>query len=336
MPDLADPTWFPVDYVDQGDAFRLLHLDLATIANATFLDRRMAADWENSVEVTLQQAASVPLSVPPAFLFHTAFCGSTLLAMALQCPPSVVSLKEPLLLHTLAILRNKEGARADRSRPDALHAALALLARPWVPGGRVLIKPANQANSLMEPILRQSPHSRAILLYSSLREFMLSCFKKLPEAERRVRWMAQALLKDTRLSAALGIDTRTRFNLVESCALAWYAQIERYADVLAIDSDNRLRTLDMQRMLSDPLGCVSACAEWLTLDIDKLQSRVESVFARDSKATTVAFTAIERDRQKQQVLKAYGPVIDRGIAWAESAVAPHAIVPRDWRSLKLA
>src|SRR5690606_3216228 len=113
-----------------------------------------------------------------------------------------------------------------------LATVLALLGRSWTPGGRVLIKPTNQVNSLIGRILALQPDSAAILLYSSLEQFVVSCFEKLPLAETRIRWMAQHLLVGSELSARFGISPRHPFSLPEACVFTWYAQMERYAKAL--------------------------------------------------------------------------------------------------------
>jgi hypothetical protein len=329
---LGDPRWFAADYVPGTDLFRLLPVTLEQISQANFLDRRLEADWDLAKEISAARVA-VEVDAPPALLFHTAFCGSTLLARALHSPPLAVSLKEPLVLQRLALawLQQASARRLIESRLDT---AMMLLSRPWQAKGKVLIKPANQANVLLSAMLRLCPAARSLFLYSSLREFMLSCFKKLPASEQRIRWMAQALLPGTRLAKRLRIETSTSFNLVESCALAWHAQIERYTDALASDADDRIRTLDFARMLAEPEGCVRSCADWLGLDAAGLHQRVSDTFARDSKAQSRAFTAGERLDESRRSEDAYGEIIERGIAWSDRAIAPHATLPRDWKALR--
>ncbi len=330
VPQLDDPRWFLADYAFEHDRFHFIRLELEQITRATFLDRRMQADW-GSVE-QLDAATVAPPARTAALLFHTAFCGSTLLAKALHAAPVSVSLKEPLVLQRLAMawLRMPDRRTMIETR---LRSAISLLARPWAPQGRVLVKPANQSNVLLRAMCEHRPSAHAVLLYSGLDDFMLSCFKKLPEAETRIRWMAQSLLPGTRLARALRVDTATPFNLVESCVLAWYAQMERYADLLASDVDDLLRSLDFVRMLRDPLPCVEACGRWLGLETTGLHARVASAFSRDSKAEGRSFDARRRDSENQRAMASYGAIIDQGLRWAESHVAPQAMLPVRWKPL---
>lgn len=331
-PDLDDPRWFPANYDAAGRTVRLVYVNLTELGEAPFLDKRLKIDWAEGVDIATHE---LPRATGAAsFLFHTAFCGSTLLARALHAPPLAVALKEPLGLHSLAMAQLKTQAPEEASHiADDLSRYLGLLSRPWARGGRVLVKPANQANGLLTPILASVPQARAILLYSSLRAFMLSCFKKLPESEQRIRWMAQALLRGSPLATRLDIDPDAGFNLVESCALAWYAQMERYAQALDEDADDRLRTLDFDEVLAAPQDRVQDCARWLQLHDAGLEERVPKVFSRHSKGTSPAYDADERERENARVLDAFGETIDRAVAWAEEAIGPAARMPR-WKPLR--
>jgi hypothetical protein len=322
---------FPVDYDERRDELLMLPVPAERIADAAFLDQRLGGDWTAAVRLGWREIAIAPVPPPAALLFHTAFCGSTLLARTLQLPPQVVALREPQVLNQLA----SAALRQPRSRIEGpLRAALGLLARPWVSEGRILIKPTNQANNLLPDLLRLT-RGKAILLYSSLPEFVISCCKKLPEADRRVRWMAQHLIKDTRLQDALQVPWDHPFHFIESCVLTWYSQVERYAEALADDSEDRLRSLDMQAMLADPMAAVAAAAEWLELGIQAsaLQARVHEQFQRNAKHPERMFDAAQRAREREQVAARHADILEGAINWARDVVAPCARLPVDWKPL---
>ncbi|HVF34728.1 MAG TPA: hypothetical protein VND91_05340 [Candidatus Saccharimonadia bacterium] len=335
-PDLADPANLPFDYDDARDEWLVMPVTLDQIGNAPFLDQRMGVGPDDAQrvrgDVVAVHADAWP-GAPSAFLFHTAFCGSTLLARALHAPPGAVALKEPVVLTTLTRLSLAHSTHVDA----LLRRALALLGRAWSADGGVLVKPTNLVNRLMPQILASAPESRAILLYASLREFLVSCFKKLPEAEVAVRWMAQVLIRDTRLQRELGLRGDEPFNLVESCVLTYYAQLEIYADALERDDGDRLRTLDMRAMLAQPAAAVAACATWLRLPaaLEGLDARVANEFARDSKQSARAFDSGIREREKAELETRYGPVIEQALEWSRNAVEPFARVPRDWKALDI-
>ena len=174
-------------------------------------------------------------------------------------------------------------------------------------------------------MLAISPDSRAILLYSSLEEFLLSCFKKLPEAETRIRWMAQHLIAGTRLAAKLGVSPRQSFNLVESCVLTWFAQMELYAEALAADTTTDSARSTCAPCSGQPASCVQACSEWLQLDAgEDLGARVAAVFSRDSKSGDRQYDAARREAEKARVQTTFGDIIACACEWARNEVAPAA------------
>ena len=334
--DLADPANFPFDYDETRDEWLILPVTLAQVGDAPFLDQRMGAHRDDAQRIPDERIAAHDVAhdrAPTALLFHTAFCGSTLLARALHAPPGAVALKEPVVLTTLTRLSLARSPRVD----ELLRRALALLGRPWSPDGAVLVKPTNLVNRLMPRILAFAPETKAILLYASLREFLVSCFKKLPEAEVAVRWMAQVLIRDTALQRKLGLRGDEPFNLVESCVLTYFAQLEIFAGVLEHDTRDRLRSLDMRVMLKQPAAAVGACARWLGLPaaLEGLDARVANEFARDSTHSGRTFDSGQREREKAELEARYGPIIEQALGWAREAVEPHARVPRDWKPLAL-
>lgn len=331
--DPRDPRHYVADYDVANDALLVADVAPALLARAPFLDRRLEIDWDGALRVPAS-TVDAPDSPAPAFIFHTAFCCSTLLARALDAPPGVVALKEPLALMSLSAASLDATFARDRL-DDRLHRTLALLGRPWAGDGRVLIKPTNLVNRLLPRILAVAPGARAVLLYSSLREFLVSCCKKLPQAETRIRWMANHLLPGSSLARTLGVDPAHPFNFVEACVLTWYAQMELFGQALARDGGQRLASLDMDVLLADPPGTVARCARWLALDaaLDGLDARVGAEFSRHAKATDQPFDPAAREEEKRRVLARWGGLIDQAEAWAKQAVGPAAQLPREWHPL---
>ena len=335
-PDFDDPRCLLLGYEADGDVYRFAWVDLDEIGAAPFLDQRMAEAWQRSFLIAGANLPQIAMS-RGAWLFHTAFCGSTLLARALHAPPRNVSLKEPSALYDLAHASTRYTLDTSAGPGSPLHRSIALLMRPWIPEGTVLVKPTNAVNRLMDDLLAATPESRAILLHGSLEDFLLSCLKKLPAAETPMRWMMQHLLPGTQLERRLGIPAEHRFNFVECCVLTWHAQIERYAQALLADRDDRLRTLDMGTMLADPHAAIAACDAWLRLqgapDPRGRQERVDAVFSRDAKQADKAYGPDLRESERSDLRQRYDRILKAALGWAATQVAPHARLPTDWKPL---
>ena len=144
--------------------------------------------------VAAAQALAPP---PPRFIFHSAYCCSTMLARAFDLPGAAMGYKEPQILNDAVGLRLREGD--PRQVAAALDAALWLLARPPARGEVAVIKPSNVVNPLIPAILALRPESRALLLHAPLEAFLGSVARK--EIEGRA-WVRELMWKLIRLGLA--------------------------------------------------------------------------------------------------------------------------------------
>ena len=132
--------------------------------------RRRCAEAGRSGEATSAAAAGPP--APLHFIFHSAYCCSTVLARAVDIEGMSMGLKEPLILNDMVGWRRRG---ADPRRLGAmLDDVLTLLARPFAPGEAVVVKPSNVLNSLAPAMLGLRPQSNALLLYAPLPDFLRS------------------------------------------------------------------------------------------------------------------------------------------------------------------
>src|SRR5688572_9854321 len=198
-PSLADAHWFPVDLHVPERRFAFARLDVEALERSTFMDTRLNAQLASLEPVDADRAAALAQPAhAPAWLFHTSFCGSTLLARALHVPPYQVALKEPLVLRRLGDARHAGWDTGDLPSTTAR-----LLARPWNDGGGVLIKATHAALNIAGDLLDASPDSRAVLLTSSLDDFLVSNLKKPADTLAKVPELAERALRAGTLHARL-------------------------------------------------------------------------------------------------------------------------------------
>ena len=156
---LDDARWFAFDLHVPERRFAFVRLEEDVVARSSFLDTRIEAP---PGELSWVDAEAIPAQLPnaaPSWLFHTSFCGSTLLARMLHLPPHQACLREPLVLRRLA------DAQFAQVAMDGLpERSIALLSRPWHPGGGVLVKPTHAALNIAERLLAGSGDSRGVIL----------------------------------------------------------------------------------------------------------------------------------------------------------------------------
>ena len=104
--DLTDARWFPVDLNVRERRYGFLRIEDAVLERSSFLDTRIDAPLAQAVAVAADSLGELDVAArAPAWLFHTSFCGSTLLARVLHAPPHGVCLREPMVLRRLGDAR---------------------------------------------------------------------------------------------------------------------------------------------------------------------------------------------------------------------------------------
>ena len=312
---------------DFNNRFSYRTISAEVVAGANFLDERTLP--ANSVDIEFQAldvgVESCVQQSAQRYIFHTAFCGSTLLCRALTNQPKVMVLKEPEVLLQIARRQIDEGSAA--MRPFLSH-AIQELSTPWVDDGVTIIKPTNSVNRLLEDIQSVRP-GKALLMYSNMEDFILSCCKKLPEAETRIRWMAQFLIHDSDLGKKLGVDKNQPFNFLEACILTWYAQMEYYSKAIAVSGGGQIAFLAMEDLLADSHGCVLAASDFLELNLSRrdLSEKIKTTFTKNSKSVHADYSPQRRKTEKAELKKRFSSLLNLAINWENEVIRPIATVP---------
>ena len=327
---LSNPEWFPSHWEQPGNRVRFVRLPRDRHAALTFLAdeyvRPLNLDTATASIAELGGAKALAAR-PPNYIFHSAFCASTLLTRALDVPGVAMGLKEPEILNELA-----DAARSGSLPGEALRAIVALLARPLAPGEAIVVKPSNVANLLAPALLDLDAGSRAIFLYAPLPRFLRSVADKGLWGRRWARRLHALAARDTGLD--FGLSSAEQFELtdLQVAALAWLTQHAQAIALLAAFPD-RVRTLDSEAFLARRAETIAAVAGHFGLAIDERQSReiaAGPAFTTHAKEIGRAF-----DPEEPLQAKAAVPVIDEEIAmvaqWARS-VADHAGISLDMPS----
>jgi len=299
--------------------FSILPLSDALIDQAPFLDTRL--------DIPFLRAALVPYTRIPAqlphgpvgWLFHTSFCASTLLARALHLPPYTVALKEPFILRRLADAR-----KSNWSVDGLLEASVRLLARPFHPEGAVVIKPTHVALNIAAALMAATPHSKAIILTSSLDDFLLSNLKNTAESQAKIPQLVERAIKATRFGLHLSASAVLPPDLVCAAGLQWAAQRELMVDVIAAIGAHRIRALTMTELLADVAAGVARCAEWLQLPvpIGPLAAHAQHISMRHAKSLDLPFSPEHRARESELAAHRHGKVLAEARAWLDGHILP--------------
>ena len=325
---IADPDWLPHALDGAGRDLTFVHVPRAARSDLTFLsDEHYKGQYPKQaypIADVANAAAGAP-SAPLHFIFHTSFCGSTLLARALDIPGRSVSLKEPDVLLYLANRLARDGDQAARQSLDTI---LRLLARPYSAGETVIVKPSNLANRTLAPALNWNPQTRAVLLYSSLPTLLRSLAKKGIWGRVFGRQLYRNLAGWTSLKLGFGpVETFDQTDL-QIAALAWLMHIHQFHQVARLFGPDKVMLLNSDEFLGNVGTTLGTVAGFLGLGLDdKALEDVASgpVFSVHSKLSQ-AYSPGDRDRDHAAVDAAHGEEFDVVLKWI-AAVADHAGMP---------
>lgn len=164
---------------------------------STFLDRRIRPAKPLVLRADIDRLEAARPEGPPAgigFIFHNAYCRSTLLANALAERPNSLVLREPVSLLQLA-----QGA-VPMTRLPLL---LSLLSRRNQAADTVFVKASSACNVIAPAIMAAAPSARALFIYSALRPFILAVLRD-PSRAQTMRNTLTSNEPDTDQAAKLG------------------------------------------------------------------------------------------------------------------------------------
>lgn len=320
--------WLAHRYDPGHDAVHFIRADRALRRTVPFLtDENLPGAAEPLVvrrEDALASAGADRTGARIGFVFHSAYCCSTLVANAYDRDGSAFSLKEPLLLNDLVGWRHRGGApdRVGRVLADGLR----LLARPFRRGETCVIKPSNVVNGLAPAMMAARPEAGALLLHAPLPQFLGSIANKGLWGRLWVRDLLSKQLLDGMVDLGFEAKDHLLQSDLQVAAVGWLAQHALFARMARAWPD-RVRTLNSDVLLARPLDALTALDRLLGVDAgDVDRTRViETVFSRNAKSGD-AFTAADRRADQRGAAEAHADEIEKVAAWAR-VVAERAELP---------
>ena len=321
---VGDPNWLCHRYDPSHDAFHYRYVERARHATVPFLtDKELGSDQAAVVVRRAEARSLLPGRAPLHFIFHSAFCGSTMLVRALDLPGSAMGLSESVLLNDLVGWRRR-GAEP-KLLAEVLADSLAQLARPFGESEAVVIKSSNVFSGFAAAALAMVPQARAILLAAPLPVFLTSVAGKGLDGRLWVRELLEGFLADGLVG--LGFEPRDylRQTDLQAAAVGWLAQ-QALFHRLAERSPSRVRGLDSETLTGEPAATLATAAGFLQLPVREAGKYAgHPALSRNSKSGE-RFTLGERTVTQEEARRLHGDEINKVLVWAE-AVARAAGVP---------
>lgn len=318
---VRDADWLAHRYDPTKDAVHFIPVPRATHDALTFLTDDHLPAYEPFVVGRPTTMAAAPKQAPLHFLFHSAYCCSTLLARALNRPGWAMGLKEPVILNDIIGWRRRGGQGPDMA--SVLDDTLTLLSRPFAPGEAVVVKPSTVVNGIAAAMMTLRPQARAVLLYAPLPTYLASIAKKGLDGRLWVRTLLTGMIDDGLIN--LGFSKRDHLGQtdLQVAAIGWLAHQMLFAQLVERFGVDRVRTLDSATLMANPRAALSAIAQVFGLASDPalIDAIAEGPAFRTHSKFGTAFDATHRAAEHRDAAALHADEIEKVTLWAEAVAA---------------
>lgn len=317
---LRSPNWLPLRLGAAGQSVTFVRLSEDERRSATFLNERyVSADAPRSTfPLSAFRTVGTIAQSRSHFLFHTSFCGSTVLAHALGAVAGVVGYSEPQILNDLGALA------VGGTLPGGLtEVVLDVLCADREGVGHYVIKPTNELNFLLPTLLRARPDARAIFLSSTLDDFLYSIARKGLPGRVWVRGQFHAMKRRTRLTLGFDESEHGEHTDLQIAALVWLQHRALFREAVE-QSGHRFVSLTND-VISDRMETtVANAARFLGISLSKKDvHEIAMLQHRDVKRTDARYDPAVRLKEREALKTAVGEEIEVIVRWT-SQVAEHA------------
>lgn len=319
------PEWLAHRYDPAHDAVHFVEAERSLRRSAPFLTDENLPGHARPVVLRRDEAlAGNPPAAHLNFIFHSAYCCSTLLANAYDREGAAFSLKEPVILNDLVGWRHRGGP--PDSVKDVLRDALSLLARPLRPGEMGVIKPSNVVNGLAPAMMAARPEARALLLQAPLKLFLGSIANKGLWGRLWVRDLLSKQLLDGLVQFGFSAKDYLLQTDLQVAAVGWLAQHALFARIAQAWPD-RVRTLGSETLIANPANALEALDQLFRVRSSATERAavVATIFSHNAKSGR-AFTAGDRRANQASAANAHADELEKTAVWAR-AVADSAGLP---------
>jgi len=323
---LADSNWLLFRIRMDSDQVEFAHYpqEMRKKVNCLSAENYQSSESNRLFSVSEFAKMAKKQSKPLHFIFHSAFCASTLLSRCFDLPGTSHSLREPLILQSLA-----NAARLNWRSPGTgldwqglLPLALGALQNNAGESEQVVIKPLNTTNNLIPAILSAHPKNRAILLYSDLDRFVLSTLSKGEEARVLVRNMFNQVRLDIPALVQMSAGAALPLSDLMIMVSLWRMQVQQFE---MIANEPRLaaqiRTLQTEIFLQNRDKTLTVASDFLNLSLEEEQIKEilnGPVFGQDAKRAGKPYDRQAESKRKSKLKSIFQEDIKKTYTWMRS------------------
>ena len=258
------------------------------------------------------------------FIFHTSFCGSTLMARMLNSKGKVFTYKEPQIFLQLADMQSRQAdlCRNNERWNRLLEFVLSQFSAPWSPGEVNLIKPSNWVNTLICDLLTASDQSKVVFLSMTAESFLTAVFRggseRVQYIYNLVHHLKQSLPEYGELIAHVEQNSEDTVNLFSRLTLIAHAMQSKCFALSAKMLNDRDRYIcSYDDLCGSPQSCIKNVAGTLMINLSDsdIEVSVKQNMQRHSKVIDRSYTRHNASQTNCAVLSRYQENFSRALQW---------------------
>ena len=321
---IGDGDWLPHSFDDTGQRILCVRVPAPAREALPFLStEQLATGYDQAIVPTALVATHLEglASSPVHFLFHTAFCCSTLAVNALDAFDGAVGLKEPAIF--LDLVSKLE--RADALTGTQLQLVMRILGRPAVRARQVIVKPSCFTSALIPHVLQADPRTRVVLLHGDLRDFLLGVAKRGLRGRNWGRQVYASSLRQLHYGFKYTAAETLEQTDLQIAGLGWLVRRDYFERQAASFGAARVLQISARQVLEERAATLSAILRHLDMpqEPDAIERVINGpVFSRHSKEQR-PFDAAARQAELDAARSTFGGEVEPVAQWIEKVAAFH-------------
>ena len=303
------------------------NMNLECYRETPFLDHRIVRPDDKTYVLDINKLLSIENKCTAGithYVFHNAFCCSTLFSRCLNTHKSALVLREPNVLLEQASIHRYSGTKLlpniNSSFVDSLSLMLSkLLARRYPDNDVTFIKPTDACNNIMGQLLDVNSSNKCLLMYSDLERFLTAIFK----VPQRADWIKvrvnELCIDEVKQHGKLRVNPQTLGNH-QLAALVWVLHMEKFRNLIELYGHTKIQVLNSEAFMKKPLESVLKYFIFSNLSVDesKLKSNIGKIMQTHSKENQLNYSYEQREKDYQITHKNYANDISTAVEWANN------------------
>jgi len=334
----SSPDIFPEKIDLPGRKLHCCHMTAGSYEQSPFLDHRIIrSDTGTKIYDIGKLLSLMPDITPPVthYVYHNAFCCSTLFSRCLNAARHTMILREPNVLMEVASFYRFRGTSLlpdldPQVINDLFRLVSTLMSRRYPHYNDVIIKPSDACNNLMARLLNLNPHNKCILMYSDLERFLVAILK-LPQRKEWIKLRANELFTDEiNNREKLPVFSRS-LDSPQVAAYVWVLHMKKMRGLIKEIGSGRVCSLNSEHFMSSQTETIAASLRFLGIETNRndINNHISDIIQSHSKADSQEYGYRQREHDFRNLREELANDVEYGIEWARKSFGNPAVSDLD-------